>query len=292
MAGRPRVKVKAVALAADGRQLVVQLVGALTEMLDAGAGTGADAEAQIAQSEARAASAEAKFNDAIGECDRAVGERDDAIAERDRAITERDEVIAERDRAISERDEAIAERDSFRREKERIESNFRLVGVAGDAGDTESPLLPARAASVAEVASVAGAVEMADRRFGSLVFMREARESAEESNYQQPAKVFQAFEVLDELARRRVDGTLNRSIGDWLRERGFNYTAHESKTTMGKWGGQRTFRYNGAKVTMAEHIKFGIGPDPANHLRIHLTWDDAGHWLIGHVGRHLTNTKT
>ena len=39
--------------------------------------------------------------------------------------------------------------------------------------------------------------------------------------------------------------------------------------------------------------RFGTGMDPRHHLRIHLAWHEGeSRWLIGHVGRHLTNTKT
>ena len=262
---KTKAKAKSPAPAAGGRQLVEQLAAALDEVLEAGAS--ADAEAKLAQSEARAAELEAKLAEVSGE---------------------RDDLSSKVDGLELQLAEVEARADDLEKENRQLNHSLSAHRLAGGEASGER-----RAESAAEVASVAGAVELADRRFGSLAFLREARVSAEDSNYQQPAKVFQAFEALDELARRRADGTLNRSIGDWLKERGFNYTAHESKTTMGKWGGQRTFRHNGAKITMEEHIKFGIGPDPANHLRIHLTWDDAeSRWLIGHVGRHLTNTKT
>ena len=62
---------------------------------------------------------------------------------------------------------------------------------------------------------------------------------------------------------------------------------------MGMYGDERTYRYGGAKVTMEEHIRFGTGTDPRHHLRIHLAWPEGeSRWLIGHVGRHLTNTRT
>ena len=261
-AGRAKAKAKSPAPAAGGRQLVEQLAAALAGVLE----VDADAGEKLARSE--------REREALA------GRVAELESEHKTLTSTVDGLTAQLERAESERD-------AFRKEKERLESNFRLVGVGGEApGEL-------RAESSAEVPSVSAAVELADRRFGTLVFLREARESAGDSNYQQPAKIFQAFEALAELAGRRADGTLNRSISDWLKERGFNYTAHESKTTMGKWGGQRTFRYNGSRITMEEHIKFGIGPDPANHLRIHLTWDDpGGRWVIGHVGRHLTNTKT
>lgn len=268
-AGRAKAKAKAKAKspapAARGRQLVEQLAAALDEVLEAGAS--ADAEAKLAQSER---------------------EREALAGRAAELESERDDLSSKVEGLELRLVEVETEAADLKQENRQLRDSLSARRLAGGEASGER-----RAEGAAGVASVAGAVELADRRFESLVFLREARVSAEDSNYQQPAKVFQAFEALDELAGRRADGTLNRSIGDWLKERGFNYTAHESKTTMGKWGGQRTFRHNGAKITMEEHIKFGIGPDPANHLRIHLTWDDAdGRWLIGHVGRHLTNTKT
>ena len=177
-------------------------------------------------------------------------------------------------------------------ERDQLQRNFRdmrsgaLVNGAASSGqdDVEKP----------SPVNVAGAVKIAQLEFPDrLCFLPEAIKSAADSNYLYPDDVYAAFEALAELAGERAAGSLGRRVQDWLRERGFDYAAHESQTTMGMYGGERTYRYGGAKIAMEEHIKFGVGPDPRLHLRIHLWWHDGeSRWIIGHVGRHLTNTKT
>ena len=177
-------------------------------------------------------------------------------------------------------------------ERDQLQRNFRdmraaaLVNGAASSGQDDvgkpSPV------------NVAGAVKLAQLEYPDrLHFLPEATKSAADSNYLHPDDVYAAFEALAELAGERAVGSLGRRVQDWLRERGFDYAAHESQTTMGMYGGERTYRYGGAKIAMTEHIKFGVGPDPRLHLRIHLWWHDGeSRWIIGHVGRHLTNTKT
>lgn len=141
--------------------------------------------------------------------------------------------------------------------------------------------------------TVVEAVLLASKNFRSLHFLAEASDSAAESPYVYPDRVYATFRALDELADARTAGPLGMSVHDWLKEQGIDYAAHESGTTMGKWGDERTYRYGGARWQMQEHVKFGVGPDPRHHLRIHLAWHEGeSRWLIGHVGRHLTNTKT
>ena len=175
-------------------------------------------------------------------------------------------------------------------ELQQVQQNWRLALSADQAngsGGSESagePLL----------VDVLGAVERARLRFGTrLHFLPEAIDSASESTSLYPAKVYGALAALDQLAEARKAGPLGKSVKDWLGERGFDYAAHESPTTMKMYGDERTYRYGRARVTMEEHIRFGAGMDPRHHLRIHLAWHEGeSRWLIGHVGRHLTNTKT
>ena len=175
-------------------------------------------------------------------------------------------------------------------ELQQVQQNWRLAlgadqaNGSGGSESAEEPLL----------VDVLGAVERARLRFGTrLHFLPEAIDSAGESTFLYPAKVYGALEALDQLAEARKAGPLGKSVKDWLGERGFDYAAHESPTTMKMYGDERTYRYGRARVTMEEHIRFGTGMDPRHHLRIHLAWHEGeSRWLIGHVGRHLTNTRT
>ena len=194
---------------------------------------------------------------------------------------------ADLERQVEELRAGLAKKEE---ELQQVRQNWRLTFSAdqangsGGSESAEEPLL----------VDVLGAVERARLRFGTrLHFLPEAINSAGESTFLYPAKVYGAIEALDQLAEARTAGPLGKSVKDWLGERGFDYAAHESQTTMGMYGDERTYRYGGAKVTMEEHIRFGTGTDPRHHLRIHLAWHEGeSRWLIGHVGRHLTNTRT
>lgn len=65
------------------------------------------------------------------------------------------------------------------------------------------------------------------------------------------------------------------------------YSATENNlTTNGKK--LRTFLYDGNKVLMEKHLKYGVKDSLATTLRIHFKWFDAeGKVVIGHCGKHL-----
>ena len=238
--------------------------------------------AAFVEAESRALVSEAKAARDEAESELAETRQRLEAAERAREDAER-----ERDHWRSQADELGKRTAELDREVRALRFEAQVKAAASEASRELAPE-PGE-----EITDVAGAVSLAKIRFPSLRFLPEAVESAAASTYTQPEKVYAAFEALDDLADARVAGSLGRSIKDWLRDRGFEYAAHESQTTMGMYGGERTFRYLGAKITMEEHIKFGIGPDPRLHLRIHLMWHEGeSRWLIGHVGRHLTNTKS
>ena len=180
---------------------------------------------------------------------------------------------------------------ALQQELKQTQENFKTLTSAAPANG--APTGVEVEVEDAAPADVEGAVRLAKMNFDRLHFLNEAEESARDSLYNQPERVYSTFEALDELAGERAIGSIGRSVEDWLRERGITYSPHESQTTMGMYGGERTYHYGNEMIAMPEHIKFGIGPDPRFHIRIHIYWhEDESRWIIGHVGRHLTNTKT
>ena len=174
----------------------------------------------------------------------------------------------------------------LRQELDQVRQNFRFIGLAAGGSDNEED-------DGAEVNSVRGAVELA-AKLGSIRFLTSAIETAAESTYHEPGAVYGAFEVLDELARElRKSQALGRTFEDWLGERGIEYSSHESRTAMGKWGSERRFWDGELLRTMEAHIKFGVDGNPRYCLRIYLDWDTAeNEWVVGHIGRHLTTTQS
>jgi hypothetical protein len=49
----------------------------------------------------------------------------------------------------------------------------------------------------------------------------------------------------------------------------------------------------GRKAYAEQHLKFGVGADPSNMIRIGFFWDDLKKvWVIGYIGPHQRNTKS
>ena len=203
---------------------------------------------------------------------------------------------ADRAERRAENADSLAEEERLKREDieaqyEQLSKNYQQLASAGSRSDFLSPRGETDSATPTDVA---GAVQIARMRYPArLHFLPKAIEAAGESNYRDPEKVLATFEALAKLGDERAAGPLGKRVEEWLREQGITYSPHESQTTMGMFGGERTYRYKNETLTMEPHIKIGIGPNPREHLRIHLTWhEEESRWIIGHVGRHLTNTKT
>jgi hypothetical protein len=56
-------------------------------------------------------------------------------------------------------------------------------------------------------------------------------------------------------------------------------------------GDERALAHAGKVYIMEKHVAFGVG-DASHLLRIHSIVDDDGRFVVGHCGRHLTNTKS
>lgn len=147
-----------------------------------------------------------------------------------------------------------------------------------------------------EPTTVVEAVEEARRRTQHVVYLPEALESARESPFRQPDRVFSALLAVDDVARRWAEqlagGVAIGSRRDAFRQRGFEYKEDISATTEGKWGTEYTYQYEGNRVLFAPHITIGAkGADRC--LSIHLHWDEVKRKaVIAHVGRHKTNTRS
>lgn len=150
---------------------------------------------------------------------------------------------------------------------------------------------PEEGAEEPEFRTVLDALKRASVDFGRrLEVLDRARRSAEESRYKSPVDVYRAFEAIRELAGTWFESKAKRgSIGPWedfFRRRGFKFTMHESQTTMGKFGRDRTFTHQGGRIAMEKHITLG-GGDP-DCMQIYFEIDEkAGKFLIGYCGVHL-----
>ena len=148
------------------------------------------------------------------------------------------------------------------------------------------------------VSSVADAVEAAAKRSRNVEFLDTAYTSATESPFQRPFDIFNALTDLDEIVDAwRTQRDEKGSGGDLLqhlRDRGWGRRSsmHISDTTRGKFRTQYEFEYQGKKQLFEPHITIGAG-DPNSCASIHFLFDlQREKMIVGHVGKHLPNTKT
>ena len=138
---------------------------------------------------------------------------------------------------------------------------------------------------------VEDAVVYAEQDFDRLKFLDSAFDTAEKCPFQQPQKVYDAFSLLQELAVARSQGRLGIRVKDWMRERGWDYAARESKPTMQQFGNYRRFwdKKRAQYLEMQKHIKIRSGTaDKQHYIRIHFCWEaESSQYIIGHVGEHL-----
>jgi len=78
----------------------------------------------------------------------------------------------------------------------------------------------------------------------------------------------------------------HRDEAPWL-----TYAPHESQTAKTMYAVERTVLHEGDPLLMQQHLKIGAG-GPASTLRIYFTYDEQDHAVIGHCGRHPTNTRS
>jgi len=148
-----------------------------------------------------------------------------------------------------------------------------------------------------EPASVEEAVQAARDQFTeTLEFTDSALESAAGSPFKQPKKVYQALlamhEVCQSWARSRKTQTPMGLLEQGFASKGFTYRPKESTTSKGKWAEEYEMLYKGERVSIEPHIALGKG-GPDTCLRIHFYPDEkSGKYIIAHVGRHKTNTKS
>ncbi len=146
----------------------------------------------------------------------------------------------------------------------------------------------------APVRTVVEAAERASADFGqTLSFLPDALESARQSPYRDPDKVYSLFKALDELTRLwQARGSIGTGWHDALKPKGFDYAEFISPTAKGKYGEEYTFRYEGQPVLFEHHVTLGAR-SADTCISIHWHRDEARKRLIiGWCGKHLSNTQS
>jgi hypothetical protein len=146
--------------------------------------------------------------------------------------------------------------------------------------------------------SVLEAVRAAGQDFAETVLvLPSALAAAADSPYRRPNNVYDAIKAMHDVCLlRRAALEKRRSMGamyDAFLQKGLRYSPHESPQTLARWGDERTVVYRGKKVLAQAHLALGKG-GPEACLRIHFFSDPEPElkFVVAHVGRHLTNTRT
>lgn len=227
-------------------------------------------------------------------------ERIDAIVAASQATRRAERVAAAREEGdatwetyamemAAELDGVKAELADLRAENANLRENQKvLFSFSGD-DTTEEP-----EDEVREPTSVLEAAEFAAADFSNLLFLDSSFEAAKKSPFVRPLEIYEALEVMDQVAevwkrnqgggdlrQMLIDGGLGRRVSNFI-----------SQTSKGKWGDDYTFTYLGKRQVFAPHVTLGAGAADTC-ASIHFLPDaEAGKLVIGHVGRHLTNTRS
>jgi len=191
------------------------------------------------------------------------------------------------------------------------EANERIAGLEAEnanlranqqvffapAPDGPDELAETEAAEEFAFNSVAEAVKAAEKRCKKVKILDTAISAAETSPYRRPFDVFKALTDLDEIVDTWIKNRDEKGSGgdllQHLRDRGWRRSSmHISDTTRGKYGANYEFEYQGQKQLFEPHITIGSG-DANSCASIHFIFDQERlKMIVGHVGRHLPNTKT
>ena len=152
---------------------------------------------------------------------------------------------------------------------------------------------------VPEVDSLPDAIAVAKRELaGKLVFALNSK-SEEDAPFAHPTDVLTAFRWLagpfwESKARRTPMGmpedSLRKILPNW------SYAGNQTEMTLGRFEEWYKVDYplpGGRKAYAEQHLKYGVGADPKNMIRIGFFWDDSKNlWVIGYIGPHQRNTKS
>ena len=187
----------------------------------------------------------------------------------------------------------LAEVKALQNENENLKVNqsvlFSFSAAADDEVDEDDGGPTAR-----EPTSVAQAVDFACTDCPNLIFLESAEGSAGDSPFKRPGEIYEALKTMDRVAgvwgKNRGGGDLRQMLRDaGLGKRVSNFI---SQTSKGKWSQQYTFAYDGGQRLFEWHVTLGAGAADTCSS-IHFLPDEAkGKLVVGHVGRHLTNTKS
>lgn len=135
--------------------------------------------------------------------------------------------------------------------------------------------------------SVYEAVSLAREDCSHVIFLQPALESAWDSPYQQPERVYDALIAMDEIAQRYASNELPEGLAKAFDSKGIDFAADISESAQEMFREEYVREYEGREILLGPHLRFGVG-SPAKMLRIYFFRDDVKRkFVIGHIGGHL-----
>ncbi|WP_355284333.1 hypothetical protein [Methylobacterium sp. EM32] len=189
----------------------------------------------------------------------------------------------------SELTEARSEIIGLKAENENLRQNANLdFSYFEEVEDLPTEEIPER-----DPKSVQEAVTFAGEDFSNVEILISAFDAASKSPFVRPKEVYEALSIMSAVCTKWSENRTN-NVTQMLREAGLGrrVTSFISSTTESKHGDEYTFNYNGTRTLFEPHITLGSGS--ANTcLSIHYILDeDKACFVVAHIGRHLTNTRT
>lgn len=187
-------------------------------------------------------------------------------------------------------DVAKSELEELRAENENLRANQDVLFAFSEQADDDEI---AQESVAREPASVTEAVKFAESDCPNLVFLESSFASADDSPFKRPGEIYGALSTMNKTAevwdRNQGGGDLRLMLKNaGLGKRVSNFI---SQTTRGKWASEYTFSYEGKDILFEWHVTLGAGAADTC-ASIHFYPDvTKGKLVVGHVGRHLTNTK-
>jgi len=185
---------------------------------------------------------------------------------------------------------ARSDLEMLRAENENLRANQDVLFAFSEQADEEEA---EQVSAAREPTSVSDAVTFAMDDCPRLLFLDSSQTSADDSPFKRPGEIYEALstmnKVADVWARNQGGGDLRQMLKDaGLGKRVSNFI---SQTAKGKWAEEYTFHYDGEARLFEWHVTLGAGAADTC-ASIHFFPDAAkGKLVIGHVGRHLTNTR-
>lgn len=206
------------------------------------------------------------------------------LEEHERVLDELESTAHERDDALDLVSRLESERDRLEAQLITHQDNLRAIAAAAPSVDPEAsePLAE-------EPTNVSDAVRIAASECQHLVFLPEARESAERSGFDRPQQVLDDLRALDRAAQDWRAGSLPpQGVEAVLISEGVSgFRSGVSATAHQKYVKDYRRTYKDGNVLLGPHLAHGTGA-PRNIMRIYWYQDDEDRVLVvGQVGEKL-----